>query len=166
MAEALKIPEKFTTTSQHSFTAIEGLALLCACFCSPGDLYNLSMIYDRAQSAITECINELVQYVDARWSHLLECDRGHLFHPPQLAAWELLCPLYIMPQRESALRLSRKEDSCCDSHSYLNWVTISSISHQKVTDVKFKLAEVSKYIGCEYSLVLTKNPEFADVCVH
>ena len=87
MAEALEIPEKFTTTSRHSFTAIESLALLCARFRSPGDLYNLSMIYDRAQSAITECINELVQYVDARWSHLLECDRGHLFHPSQLACY-------------------------------------------------------------------------------
>jgi hypothetical protein len=64
MAEALEIPERFTTTSRYSFTSIEALALLCACFQSAGDLYHLSMIYDRSQSSITECVNELVMYVD------------------------------------------------------------------------------------------------------
>lgn len=60
MAEAFVIPEAFTTTSHHSFTAVEGLALVCACFQSSGDLYILTMKYDCAQSALTECINELV----------------------------------------------------------------------------------------------------------
>jgi hypothetical protein len=85
MAEALEIPERFITTSRYSFTSIEALALLCARFRSAGDLYHLSMIYDHSQSSITECVNELVMYVDIKWSHLLDCDREHLLHPSQLA---------------------------------------------------------------------------------
>ena len=84
MAEALEIPAIFSTTSRYSFSAVEALALLCACFRSSGDLYQLSMIYNCSQSSITECINELVSYIDTKWSHLLDCDSEYLLHPSQL----------------------------------------------------------------------------------
>ncbi|KNZ76103.1 hypothetical protein J132_00257 [Termitomyces sp. J132] len=85
MVHALKIPDVFCTTSQYSFMAVEALCLLCAQFCSAGDLYILSVLYDRSQSSITECINELVFYIDETWSYLLDCDQHHLLHPTQLA---------------------------------------------------------------------------------
>lgn len=47
-------------------------------------MYALAMIYDRAQSAISECVNELVEFLDETWEHLLACDREHLLHPSKL----------------------------------------------------------------------------------
>ena len=87
MAVALEIPLIFSTTSQYSFSAVKALALLCACFQSSGDLYQLSMIYNHSQSSITKCINELVLYIDTRWSHLLDCDSEYLLHPLQLKCY-------------------------------------------------------------------------------
>ena len=86
IAEALEIPCCFSTSLWYSFICIEGLALLCAHFCSAGDIYALSIIYDCFQSSITECVNELVLYLDTKWSHLLECDHDHL-HPSQLVLY-------------------------------------------------------------------------------
>jgi nuclease HARBI1 len=42
------------------------------------------MLYDQAQSAISEVVNELVEYLDEQWEHLLGCDSDHLLHPSQL----------------------------------------------------------------------------------
>jgi hypothetical protein len=50
-------------------------------------MYTLSMLYDRSQSAISECVNELVEYLDERWEHLLGCDEDHLLHPDNLAVY-------------------------------------------------------------------------------
>jgi hypothetical protein len=47
-------------------------------------MYILSMLYDRSQSSISECINELVQFLDDRWEHLLGCDDQHLLHPHEM----------------------------------------------------------------------------------
>ncbi|KAJ7134493.1 hypothetical protein C8R44DRAFT_572002, partial [Mycena epipterygia] len=87
LAEALDIPEEFKTSSRHSFSQIEALCLLCARFRSAGEMYTLSMLYDRAQSSISECINELVEYLDERWERLLGCDDEHLLHPQQLGRY-------------------------------------------------------------------------------
>jgi hypothetical protein len=84
LAEALKIPETFETTNCYVFSQIEALRLLCARFCSAGEMYTLSMPYDCSQSSISECINELVEYLDNRWEHLLGCDNDHLLHPDNL----------------------------------------------------------------------------------
>jgi hypothetical protein len=84
LAEALKIPETFKTMNRYIFSRIEALCLLCAQFRSAGEMYTLSMLYDRSQSSISECINELVEYLDNRWEHLLGCNNDHLLHPDNL----------------------------------------------------------------------------------
>ncbi|KAJ7236613.1 hypothetical protein C8J57DRAFT_964153, partial [Mycena rebaudengoi] len=87
LAKALKIPDPFTTESRHSFAAIEALGLLCARFRTAGEMYTLSMLYDRAQSSISECVNELVEFIDDKWEHLLGCDDEHLLHPNNLKVY-------------------------------------------------------------------------------
>ncbi|KAJ7711834.1 hypothetical protein B0H16DRAFT_1258684, partial [Mycena metata] len=87
LAAALEIPDEFKTTSRHSFSSVEALCLLCARFRSAGDMYSLAMLYDRAQSAISECINELVEFIDEHWEHLLGCDEEHLLHPTNLKTY-------------------------------------------------------------------------------
>ena len=81
LVDALQIPESFSTKVHYRFTGIEALCLLCARFCSAGDMYSLAMLYDHSQSAISECINELVEFLDECWEHLLKCDSEHLLHP-------------------------------------------------------------------------------------
>ena len=87
MVDALGIPETFITDNHHLFIGIEGLCLLCAHFRSTGDMYLLAMLHDWAQSAISECINELIEYLDNRWEHLLQCGNQHLLHPMQLSEY-------------------------------------------------------------------------------
>ncbi|KAJ7807432.1 hypothetical protein B0H14DRAFT_991562 [Mycena olivaceomarginata] len=87
LAHALEIPKPFKTESRHSFSALEALCLLCARFRTAGEMYNLAMLYDRAQSAISECVNELVEFPDERWEHLLGCDDKHLLHPHNLKTY-------------------------------------------------------------------------------
>ncbi|KAF7336520.1 DDE Tnp4 domain-containing protein [Mycena sanguinolenta] len=84
LAEALRIPDPFKTTHRYSFSAVEALCLLCARFRSAGEMYLLAMLYDRSQTAISECINELVELLDDTWEHLLGCDQEHLLHPDRL----------------------------------------------------------------------------------
>ena len=73
LVDALQIPEPFRTEGHYKFTGIEVLCLLCAHFCSAGDMYSLAMLYDHLQSAISECINELVEFLDEHWEHFLKC---------------------------------------------------------------------------------------------
>ncbi|KIK52639.1 hypothetical protein GYMLUDRAFT_179931 [Collybiopsis luxurians FD-317 M1] len=54
------------------FTAVEALRLLLAHFQSPSDIYELTARYDCSQSAISKLINELTEYLDNTWRHLLE----------------------------------------------------------------------------------------------
>ncbi|KAJ7226037.1 hypothetical protein GGX14DRAFT_317438, partial [Mycena pura] len=84
LAAALEIPDPFITQNRSSFDAVEALALLCARFRSAAEMYVLCLIYDRSQCAISECVNELVEYLDNSWEHLLGCDEEHLLHPVQL----------------------------------------------------------------------------------
>jgi nuclease HARBI1 len=85
LADALQIPEFLSTKGHYRFTGIEALCLLCAHFCLAGNMYSLAMLYDHSQSAISECINELVEFLDEHWEHLLQCDGEHLLHPSQLS---------------------------------------------------------------------------------
>ncbi|KAF8219992.1 hypothetical protein L208DRAFT_1426958 [Tricholoma matsutake] len=83
MIKALEIPDVFVTRTHSKFSVVEAFCLLCAQLCSARDLYALLMLYDRAQSAISEVVNELVVYLDEWWEHLLGCDSDHLLHPSQ-----------------------------------------------------------------------------------
>jgi len=85
MVEALEIPESFVTSNRYVFTSIEAFCLLCTRFWSAGDMYQLSMQYDRSQSSISECVNKLVEFLDEEWEHLLGRDEGHLLRPFELA---------------------------------------------------------------------------------
>ncbi|KAJ7662390.1 hypothetical protein B0H17DRAFT_1144335 [Mycena rosella] len=81
LSKALNIPERVKTTSGHVFSAIEALALLCTRFRSAGNIYELVLKYDPAQSTISEIINYLSCDLDDRWSHLLDFDyQGILSH--------------------------------------------------------------------------------------
>src|SRR6202042_2783653 len=87
MVEALEIPESFVTSNQYVFTGIEAFCPLCTRFQSAGDMYQLSMQYDCSQTSISECVNELVEFLDEEWEHLLGCDEGHLLRPSELAQY-------------------------------------------------------------------------------
>ncbi|KAF7343289.1 DDE Tnp4 domain-containing protein [Mycena venus] len=87
LSTALGIPDPFKTRSGHVFSALEALCILCARFRSAGEMYTLAMLYDRAQSAISEIVNELVEFLDNEWEHLLGCDSEHLLHPSRLKVY-------------------------------------------------------------------------------
>jgi hypothetical protein len=72
------IPETIQTESRSVFTRVEALCILLARFRSAGDLFELSMKYNRSNSAISEIINELTVFLDDKWSHLLEFDTNGL----------------------------------------------------------------------------------------
>ncbi|KAF8224584.1 hypothetical protein L208DRAFT_1425778 [Tricholoma matsutake] len=85
LVDALQIPKSFSIEGHYRFTGIEALCILCAHFHLVGDMYSLAMLYDCSQSAISECINELVKFLDEHWEHLLKCDSKHLLHPSCLS---------------------------------------------------------------------------------
>ncbi|TFY73874.1 hypothetical protein EWM64_g10139 [Hericium alpestre] len=89
VAEALDIPEEFKVEGRYNFSHIEALCLLLARFRTAADQYNLTMLYDRSQSSISRCINELVAYIDTRWGHLLDFDHDFLLHPTKLAIYSV-----------------------------------------------------------------------------
>jgi hypothetical protein len=85
MADALEIPDPFFTESRYEFTAIEALALLCTQFRSPADQFDMSTKYCCCQLLISELTNELVEFVDDTWAHLLDYNHDHLLSPANLA---------------------------------------------------------------------------------
>jgi hypothetical protein len=87
LVDAMDIPPKFVTVGRYSFEAIEILCLLLARFRSAGDLYELTAKYDRSASAISEGVNELVLYLDDKWSFLLDFDKDGVMSPPRLASY-------------------------------------------------------------------------------
>ncbi|KAF9029430.1 hypothetical protein BDZ89DRAFT_1099976 [Hymenopellis radicata] len=88
LAAALRIPDPFITASRSRFTQVEVLGLLLARLRSSGDMYELTIQYDRPQSAISEAINELVCFLDDYWKALLSCDpRNHVLSPQRLAQY-------------------------------------------------------------------------------
>ena len=87
LVEVLEIPGSFTTRSRSSFRALEALCLLCARFKTAADEYELTMKYDRSQSAISEVVNELVEFLDENWKHLLNFDHHHLLSPQNLSRY-------------------------------------------------------------------------------
>ena len=84
MVDALGLPELIYTPNQSVFDPVEALGLTLAHFRSAGDQYELLMLYNRPQSAISEIVNKVVTMVDESWSHLLDFDHTHLLLPENL----------------------------------------------------------------------------------
>jgi len=57
---------------------LKALCLLCARFKTAGDEYDVALKYDRSQSAISEVVAKLVEFLDDNWKHLLDFDHRHL----------------------------------------------------------------------------------------
>ncbi|KAE9406321.1 hypothetical protein BT96DRAFT_954974 [Gymnopus androsaceus JB14] len=74
LATALDIPNPFITRTRSRFSPIEALGLLLARYRTAGETYLLSTQYNRSQSAISELVNELSEFIDERWKHLIEAD--------------------------------------------------------------------------------------------
>lgn len=87
LARILDIPDPFITRSRFHFTALEALCILLARFRSAGDQYDLQKDYCRTQSAISEVVNELCEYLNRRWSHLLDFDHEHLLSRKNLSRY-------------------------------------------------------------------------------
>lgn len=83
MVKGLDIPEIFKTSQGYVFDGIEAFCILCARFGSAGNMYDLTMEYDRSQSSISQCVNKLVEYLDSEWD-LLAYNHTHLLAPSQL----------------------------------------------------------------------------------
>jgi hypothetical protein len=81
LTTVLKILDPFKTRSGHVFSALEALCILCARFRTAGEMYALAMLYDRAQAAILEIVNDMVEFLDDDLEHLLGCDTEHLLYP-------------------------------------------------------------------------------------
>ena len=84
LAKALQLPRYIRTRSRYKFSRIEALALTCARFRTAGDQHELSLLYDRTQSAISEITNWVAMHCDDKWSHLLDFDHTHLLSPHNL----------------------------------------------------------------------------------
>ncbi|KAJ3817879.1 hypothetical protein F5880DRAFT_1454614, partial [Lentinula raphanica] len=89
LAEALDIPDSFKTQNHYSFTAVEALALLLAQFRTGSDQFELTSRYNQSQSSLSELLNELNEYLNERWAHLLDCDSevGGILHPDKLLSY-------------------------------------------------------------------------------
>jgi nuclease HARBI1 len=84
MIEALQLPGHIETPSRFTFDPVEALGLTLAQFRTPGDQLELSLLYHRSQSAISEIVNWVVTFVDNSWQQLLDFDHEHLLSPSNL----------------------------------------------------------------------------------
>ncbi|KZV71349.1 hypothetical protein PENSPDRAFT_577890 [Peniophora sp. CONT] len=84
---ALRIPDPWYTRYRHRFTAIEAFCLLVYRFRSGHDLLDLTTRFNRSASAISECINSLVMWLERDWRHLLEFDPDGVMHPDNLRSY-------------------------------------------------------------------------------
>jgi nuclease HARBI1 len=87
MVDVLNLPLLIKTPTGYSFDSVEVLGLTLARFQTAGDQYKLSMLYNHSQSAISEIVNWVVNWVDKSWSHLLGFDHEHLLSPQNLAKY-------------------------------------------------------------------------------
>ncbi|KIK58964.1 hypothetical protein GYMLUDRAFT_74737 [Collybiopsis luxurians FD-317 M1] len=84
LAKVFDIPDPFKTHNQYAFLAVEALALLLACFHLGCDQFELVSKYQQYQLSLSEFFNELIEYLDKRWAHLLNCNSEGVLHPDQL----------------------------------------------------------------------------------
>ncbi|KAF9440843.1 hypothetical protein P691DRAFT_646338, partial [Macrolepiota fuliginosa MF-IS2] len=64
----------FLTYSGYCFTGIEALGLLLAQYRSPGNLKDLAIMYNQSESAISQVVGDLSQWINWCWSFLLDFD--------------------------------------------------------------------------------------------
>ena len=95
LADVLQIPDPFITKSCFRFSSIEALALLLARLRSAGDIFDLVVHYDHPQSAISEVVHELSDYIDRRWGYLLDLDARNC-HELSLGTLCRLCYHYCI----------------------------------------------------------------------
>ncbi|KAJ7189890.1 hypothetical protein GGX14DRAFT_408472 [Mycena pura] len=81
---ALDIPEPFKTSAGYSFSRLEALCLLLARFKSAGNIFDLSIQYNRGATSIADVVNELTIYLDDRWKNLLQFDTDGILSPTAL----------------------------------------------------------------------------------
>lgn len=87
LVDILRIPDPVITQGGSSFTAVEALSLLLLRMRSNRNLYDLVQTYDRSLAAISEVVNELLGFLEARWSHLLGLDIDGILHPDCLQSY-------------------------------------------------------------------------------
>ena len=83
----MHIPDPFVTQGGSSFTAIEAFSLLLLWMRSGQDLYDIVQNYDCLLAAVSKVLNELLGFLDARWSHLLGLDTDGILHQNQLQSY-------------------------------------------------------------------------------
>lgn len=72
LASVLCIPNPVITRTCTHFDPIEALGLLLARYRTPAEIFFLSVLYNHSQSSISELVNELSEFLDEQWKHLLE----------------------------------------------------------------------------------------------
>ena len=87
LVRILHVPDPFITQNGSSFTAVEALSLLLLRMRSNRNLYDLVQNFDRSLAAISEVVNELLSFLEARWSHLLGLDTDGILHPNRLQSY-------------------------------------------------------------------------------
>src|SRR6266481_7621017 len=83
----LRIPEPLILSGHYHASALEALALTCACLHSPEDQWMIRTKYHHPQSAISEITHEVVFHINRVWGHLLDFDVNGIFAPPALARY-------------------------------------------------------------------------------
>lgn len=83
----LHIPDPFITQNGSSFTAVEAFGLLLLIMRSNRNLYDVVQNFDRSLAAISQVANELLSFLEARWSHLLGLDADGILHPDHLQSY-------------------------------------------------------------------------------
>jgi nuclease HARBI1 len=84
MVETLGLPDLIYIPSRYVFDPVEAFCLTLARFLSVGDQYELSMLYDQSQSAISKIVHKVVTMVDKSWQQILDFDHDHLLSPENL----------------------------------------------------------------------------------
>ena len=87
LVSVMGIPDPFKTAGRYNFSALEVFCLLLAHLRSAGEIGELTAKFNQSASAISEGVNELVLYLDVRWSHLLEFDKDGIMSPSNLACY-------------------------------------------------------------------------------
>jgi hypothetical protein len=87
LIQFLRIPDPFWTKTRSKFSALELFCLLLYRFRSQEDLFGITSRFDRSTAALSEGINELVIWLNHKWSHVLEFDTKCLLHRDRLVEY-------------------------------------------------------------------------------
>jgi hypothetical protein len=87
LVKTLHLLEPIMTSNSYHADALEALALLCTCLCSPKDLLTLSTKYDCSQSTIMQLTDTVATVIMSTWVHLLDFDINGIFSPDTMASY-------------------------------------------------------------------------------